>query len=194
MLCRAYDQVAQVAFNSMVWRIGNKNCFSCAVAKEKTAVIFLFACLLFLSLWEQYISSRSKKKKKKSHFGRKDWTRQIVTRTIRLVFLCTFCKRTQCCIQHDCSHLFSSVQQCLTPKIEKCELFLANLPGLFWVIYAGGTHQCSAIPAFLVGLHVLMTPPFFLGMIIGKCCTMPLSVWFLVVAGLGPSDSWRLCR
>lgn len=69
----------------------------------------------------------------------------------------------------------------------------------FWttqVALGGFTHPgyAHSLRLLLNDLCLLMAPLFLLDMIIGKCCTMPLSVWFLVVAGLGPSGSWRLCR
>lgn len=78
--------------------------------------------------------------------------------------------------------------------MEEWELPACGSAQLLWEFRAGVPPQVLTHRSIPTGLRWLTAPLLLLGMIIGKCCTMPLSVWFLVVAGSDPSGSWRLCR
>lgn len=129
---------------------------------------------------------------KKPDLRSKGWVSQNVTETIRLVFYVLFAQDPNCFVQWEGSHFHSS---CSNPSyLPPGKVRLACVPPkLPWVASRPLGVPIHPTP-ILNGLYLLMAPLLLLDMIIGKCCTMPLSVWFLVVAGLGPSGSWRLCR
>lgn len=151
--------------------------------KEQLAVI------IFLSWWRQPIFAKTWKN---LICEVKAERAKMSLRPSDLSF--TYClNKTLIALSSGKGHI--SIPSCNNPScLPPGEVGLACVaPKLLWVVSRTLGVPIHPTP-ILNGLCLLMVPLLLLGMIIGKCCTMPLSVWFLVVAGLGPSGSWRLCR